>query len=58
MARAMPPAFPMPKPLLIGAGSWIPPLTILGIFAVRYARGVARALEFEIAQDRNVQLVS
>lgn len=41
---------------LIVAGSWIPLLAILGIFAVRYAMGVARALEFDIAQDRNVQL--
>jgi predicted dienelactone hydrolase len=41
---------------LIVVGSWIPMLAILGIFAVRYALGVARALEFDIAQDRNVQL--
>jgi hypothetical protein len=41
---------------LIVAGSWIPLLAILGIFAVRYALGVARALEFDIAQDRNGQL--
>ena len=41
---------------LIIAGSWIPLLVILGIFFVRYAMGVARAMEFEIVRDRNVQL--
>ena len=41
---------------LLVAGSWIPMLVILGIFSVRYAMGVARAMEFDIVRDQNVQL--
>ncbi len=41
---------------LIVVGSWIPLLVILGIFSVRYAMAVARAMEFEIARDPNAQL--
>lgn len=38
------------------AGSWILLLVILGIFSVRYAIGVASAMELEVVRDRNVQL--
>jgi len=38
------------------AGSWMPLLVILGIFCVRYAMGVARAMELEVVRDHNVQL--
>ncbi|CAN5123560.1 hypothetical protein BH10PSE9_BH10PSE9_06720 [soil metagenome] len=41
---------------LIIAGSWIPMLVILGIFAVRYALGVANGMELAISQDPKVQL--
>lgn len=42
---------------LIIAGSWVPMLVILGIFSVRYALGVATAMQFAIAQDGTVQLI-
>ena len=41
---------------VIVAGSWIPLLVILGIFSVRYAMGVARAMEPALVRDHNVQL--
>jgi hypothetical protein len=41
---------------LIMTGSWLPLLVILGIFSVRYAMGVARAMELEVVRDHNVQL--
>ena len=37
-------------------GSWVPLLVILGIFSVRYAMGVARAMEIEVVRDHNLQL--
>jgi len=42
---------------LIVAGSWIPLLVIIGIFCIRYAMGVARAMELEILRDHSTQLV-
>ena len=41
---------------LVVTGSWLPLLVIIAIFSVRYAMGVARGMELEIARDRNVQL--
>jgi hypothetical protein len=41
---------------LIVSGSWLPLLAILGIFSVRYAMGVARAMDLEFVHDRDVQL--
>lgn len=41
---------------LIVAGSWVPLLVILGIFCVRYAMGVARGMDLEIAREPVVQL--
>ena len=41
---------------LIVAGSWIPLLVILGIFCVRYAMGVARAMDLDAAYDPTIQL--
>ena len=41
---------------LIITGSWVPMLVILGIFVVRYALGVARAMQFAIVQEQAVQL--
>jgi predicted dienelactone hydrolase len=43
---------------LIIAGSWLPLLMILSIFSVRYAIGVVRAMDFEIARDPNVQMAA
>ena len=40
------------------SGSWIPLLVILGIFSIRYAMGVARAMDLEIVRDRNIQLAA
>lgn len=41
---------------LMIAGSWAPMVVILGIFAVRYALGVASGMQLAIAQDWKVQL--
>lgn len=38
------------------AGSWVPLLVILGIFLVRYAMGVGRAMNFEAARDTTILL--
>lgn len=49
-------AYDAAKGRLTVAGSWVPLLVILGIFCVRYAMGVARAMNFEAVRDANVQL--
>lgn len=49
-------AYDAAKGRLTVAGSWAPLLVILGIFLVRYAMGVGRAMNFEAARDTNVLL--
>lgn len=44
------------KGRLTVAGSWVPLLVILGIFLVRYAMGVGRAMNFEAARDTTILL--